>query len=282
MSQRFIPNLYINFNNPNGITLADYTFDLENNEPENKGNGDWDDDEDDFNEDDFDEDGFDEDGFDEDSFDEDDYNEDDYNEDDYNEDDYNEDEDEDEDDDDGRDKDLDNEVDRDDTLPAWVRILAVAREAMEKLHEEHQLCNSSRIEPPRPVRKEREGPCDGISNHETRTLKDGTIVKGKQGVTFAGFIPPRAQKQEPELRPAGEIIELPTPESLPPEPASETPLTMAPEHPALMTPSKDCGVQSPDSTSVKRKYSDSSSDDIPLLKKSKLIEELGDRNIIAD
>ncbi|KAI8624038.1 hypothetical protein F5Y19DRAFT_481058 [Xylariaceae sp. FL1651] len=33
------------------------------------------------------------------------------------------------------------------------------------------------------------GPREGISNHATRTLRDGTIVRGSQGVSFAGFIP---------------------------------------------------------------------------------------------
>ncbi|KAI1117399.1 hypothetical protein F5Y14DRAFT_347318 [Nemania sp. NC0429] len=29
----------------------------------------------------------------------------------------------------------------------------------------------------------------GISNHECRILRDGTIIRGKQGATFAGFVP---------------------------------------------------------------------------------------------
>ncbi|KAI0418722.1 hypothetical protein F5X98DRAFT_337109 [Xylaria grammica] len=41
----------------------------------------------------------------------------------------------------------------------------------------------------------------GISRHVTRTLKDGTIVIGKQGVTFAGFIPPHGRTQKPASPP---------------------------------------------------------------------------------
>ncbi|KAI1156499.1 hypothetical protein F4825DRAFT_446351 [Nemania diffusa] len=30
----------------------------------------------------------------------------------------------------------------------------------------------------------------GISQHETRFLKDGTMIRGRQGATFGGFVPP--------------------------------------------------------------------------------------------
>ncbi|KAI3341273.1 hypothetical protein F4824DRAFT_496018 [Ustulina deusta] len=108
----------------------------------------------------------------------------------------------------------------------------------------------------RQSKRKREGPRDGISNHVTRTLKDGTIVRGKQGATFAGFIPrSRIPKQAPILRLARNGQKPPTPEL-----TSKTTSTTALDDSALTTSTEDIGVQRADSTSTKRDFSDSSSD----------------------
>ncbi|KAI1179638.1 hypothetical protein F4777DRAFT_574945 [Nemania sp. FL0916] len=54
----------------------------------------------------------------------------------------------------------------------------------------------------------------GISNHEVRTLKDGTVIRGRPGVTFAGFIPPGG--------PRGELV---IKEVLSPPPSMSPPLS---------------------------------------------------------
>ncbi|KAK5631294.1 hypothetical protein RRF57_007008 [Xylaria bambusicola] len=64
----------------------------------------------------------------------------------------------------------------------------------------------------------REGPRDGISNHVTRTLKDGTIIKGKQGATFAGFTPPGRIREGP----SGKQVPKPTVEGTGPPVSSQS------------------------------------------------------------
>ncbi|KAI3328054.1 hypothetical protein HD806DRAFT_549907 [Xylariaceae sp. AK1471] len=50
--------------------------------------------------------------------------------------------------------------------------------------------------PGKPIKEHPLGPRDGISKHATRTLRDGTVIRGTEGATFAGFIPPDSARRE--------------------------------------------------------------------------------------
>ncbi|TGJ82837.1 hypothetical protein E0Z10_g5926 [Xylaria hypoxylon] len=104
-------------------------------------------------------------------------------------------------------------------------------------------------------KKKREGPRYGISSHVIRTLKDGTVVRGKQGATFAGFIPySRTDRQAPP----SERAPAPSSDSLSPPPSSEFETsesslesgseyaqTTTEDDSAVMNSPKDAGVLAP-------------------------------------
>ncbi|KAI0432909.1 hypothetical protein F5Y09DRAFT_300762 [Xylaria sp. FL1042] len=105
----------------------------------------------------------------------------------------------------------------------------------------------------------------------TYTLKDGTIVKGKQGVTFAGFIPPppRAPKETPATNPMRETPKPPDTKSPVLRLTSKTPLTMAPDRSALKTSKEDRAVQTAAYNEVKKRALNGPTDDTPTPKKRK-------------
>jgi hypothetical protein len=102
--------------------------------------------------------------------------------------------------------------------------------------------------PSKPTKDGPLGPRDGISNHATRTLRDGTIIRGTEGATFAGFIPPRRIIRE-QTKPA-----TPTPT---PSPRPRYRLGFQHIGPAA-TSTAGLGEPSSDTTTIDQQATDSS------------------------
>ncbi|KAI1167322.1 hypothetical protein F5B18DRAFT_484650 [Nemania serpens] len=64
----------------------------------------------------------------------------------------------------------------------------------------------------------------GISNHEARILRDGTIIRGKQGATFAGFVPSSRTSSRVPPPPPDRSLSPPPPPPPPPLSPSLPPL----------------------------------------------------------
>lgn len=69
----------------------------------------------------------------------------------------------------------------------------------------------------------------GISNHEARLLRDGTIIRGRRGVTFAGFVP--NPRRSPRVSPPPPPPPPPPYESIPPPPYESPPSLLSSSRP---------------------------------------------------
>ncbi|KAI1275803.1 hypothetical protein F5Y07DRAFT_400116 [Xylaria sp. FL0933] len=129
---------------------------------------------------------------------------------------------------------------------------------------------------PRIARKERERPRDR-NPHPTDyatynyTLKDGTIVKGKRGVTFAGFIAPsQVPKGTPEASRMRERRDPANPRFMMPELPLKTRLSIAQGQSAVERAARDTAVQPADRLwDRKRESAPSPPGDAPRRKKIK-------------